>query len=37
VLLWPAKFLDVFLVNKRSAHRLAFGVYCTARKSGGAR
>jgi len=37
VLLWPAKFLDVFLINKRSAHRLAFGVYCTARKSGGLR
>ncbi len=35
VLLWPAKFLDRFLVDKRSAHRLAFGVYCTARKRGG--
>jgi len=34
VLLWPAKFLDVFLVDKRSAQRLAFGVYCTARKPG---
>lgn len=36
VLLWPAKFLDRFLVDKRSAHRLAFGVYCTARKDGAA-
>lgn len=32
VLLWPAKFLDRFLIQKKSAHRLAFGVYCTARK-----
>lgn len=32
VLLWPAKFLDRFLVGKKSAHRLAFGVYCTGRK-----
>ncbi len=29
---WPLKFLDRFLVGKASAHRLAFGVYCTARK-----
>lgn len=34
ILLWPAKFLDRLLVHKRSAHRLAFGVYCTARKPG---
>lgn len=32
IVLWPAKFLDRFLVRKRSAHRLAFGVYGTARK-----
>lgn len=32
ILLWPAKFLDRFLVGRRSAHRLAFGVYGTARK-----
>ena len=34
ILLWPAKFLDRLLVRKRSAHRLAFGVYGTARKPG---
>jgi hypothetical protein len=32
VLTWPAKFLDRFLIDKPSAHRLAFGVYCTAVK-----
>ena len=32
VLLWPLKFLDSLLIRKRSAHRLAFGVFCTARK-----
>jgi len=32
VALWPLKFLDRFLIDRRSAHRLAFGVYCTARK-----
>ncbi len=32
VLTWPAKFLDRFLIGKPSAHRLAFGVYCTAVK-----
>ncbi len=32
ILLWPAKFLDRFVVGRKSAHRLAFGVYCTARK-----
>ena len=32
ILLWPAKFLDRFLVGRRSAHRLAFGIYATARK-----
>lgn len=31
-LFWPFKFLDSILVHKRSAHRLAFGVFCTARK-----
>lgn len=29
---WPFKFLDLWLIKKQSAHRLAFGVYCTARK-----
>ena len=33
IILWPLKFLDRLLVNKRSAHRLAFGIYCTARKA----
>ncbi|HEV7515201.1 MAG TPA: class I SAM-dependent methyltransferase [Thermoanaerobaculia bacterium] len=28
----PLKYLDRFLVGRRSAHRLAFGVYCTSRK-----
>jgi SAM-dependent methyltransferase len=32
-LFWPLKFLDRLLINKPSAHRLAFGVYCTARKT----
>jgi SAM-dependent methyltransferase len=32
VVLWPLKFLDRFLVGKRAAHRLAYGIYCTARK-----
>ena len=27
---WPLRYLDRFLVGRRSAHRLAFGVYCTA-------
>ena len=35
IVLWPAKFLDRFLVGKRSAHRLAFGIYATARKPRG--
>ena len=29
---WALKFLDKFLQHKESAHRLAFGVYATARK-----
>lgn len=33
VLLYPFKYLDALLMNKRSAHRLAFGVYCTGRKA----
>jgi SAM-dependent methyltransferase len=33
-LLWPFKFLDALLAKKPSAHRLAFGVYCTAQKTG---
>lgn len=32
--LYPFKFLDRFLVGKRGAHRLAFGVFCTAEKAG---
>lgn len=32
VLFWPFKFLDKLLIDKPNAHRLAFGVYCTARK-----
>ena len=28
----PLKYLDVLLKNKKSAHKLAFGVYCTAKK-----
>jgi SAM-dependent methyltransferase len=31
-LLSPFKYLDRFLIRRRSAHRLAFGVYCTSRK-----
>lgn len=31
-ILYPLKYLDRWLLRKRSAHRLAFGVYCTARK-----
>lgn len=33
VLFYPFKYLDRFLRNKRSAHRLAFGVFCTSRKA----
>jgi SAM-dependent methyltransferase len=29
---YPLKYLDVALKKKKSAHRLAFGVYCTASK-----
>jgi SAM-dependent methyltransferase len=32
VVAWPFQFLDAFLIKKRSAHILAKGVYCTARK-----
>ena len=32
VVFWPLKFLDSLLIRKKSAHRLAFGVFCTARK-----
>ena len=32
VLLYPLKFLDALLRRKPNAQRLAFGVYCTARK-----
>lgn len=31
---WPLKFLDRWMIKKPSAHRLAFGVYCTAVKRG---
>lgn len=30
---YPFKYLDRWLIRKRTAHRLAFGVFCTARKS----
>jgi hypothetical protein len=33
-LFWPFKFLDALLARKPGAHRLAFGVYCTAQKTG---
>jgi SAM-dependent methyltransferase len=33
VLFFPFKFLDRLLLRKRSAHRLAFGVFCTSRKA----
>jgi SAM-dependent methyltransferase len=33
ILFYPFKFLDRFLQHKRSAHRLAFGVFCTSRKA----
>jgi SAM-dependent methyltransferase len=36
VLLFPLKYLDYFLATKPNAHRLAFAVYCRARKIGGA-
>jgi len=32
VLFYPFKFVDRLLLRKRSAHRLAFGVFCTAAK-----
>ncbi|MBM3989311.1 MAG: class I SAM-dependent methyltransferase [Planctomycetes bacterium] len=32
VALWPLKFLDRFLIDRPTGRRLAFGVYCTARK-----
>jgi SAM-dependent methyltransferase len=32
-LFYPFKFLDRFLKRKRSAHRLAFGVFCTSQKT----
>lgn len=32
-LFYPFKYLDRFLRRKRSAHRLAFGVFCTSRKA----
>lgn len=32
-LFYPFKYLDRFLKNKRSAHRLAYGVFCTSRKT----
>ncbi len=34
ILGYPFKFLDKFLKNKKNAHRLAFGVYITAKRSG---
>jgi SAM-dependent methyltransferase len=32
-LLYPFKYLDRWLLRKRSAHRLAFGVFCTSCKT----
>jgi hypothetical protein len=32
VLSWPLRYLDMWLVRKPGAHKLAFGVYATARK-----
>lgn len=32
-LFYPFKYLDRWLLRKRSAHRLAFGVFCTSRKA----
>lgn len=32
ILTWPLTRLDRWIMRKPSAHRLAFGVYCTARK-----
>lgn len=32
-LLWPLKFLDRYAGNKKNAYQLAFGVFCTARKT----
>ncbi|MBF0189177.1 MAG: methyltransferase domain-containing protein [Magnetococcales bacterium] len=33
ILLFPLKYLDAFLIKRPGAHRLAFGVYATARKA----
>ena len=30
---WPLRYLDRWLIRRPQAHRLAFGVYCTAAKS----
>lgn len=30
---WPLRYLDRWLINRPTAHRLAFGVYCTAVKA----
>lgn len=32
VVAWPLRFLDIWLIKKPGAHRLAFGVYSTAEK-----
>lgn len=32
-LFYPLKYLDAYLVKKNNAHRLAFGVFCTFRKT----
>ena len=29
---WPFKFLDYWIISRPTAHRLAFGVYCTAKR-----
>jgi len=32
VIAWPLRYLDIWLIRKPGAHRLAFGVYATAKK-----
>lgn len=32
IIAWPLRYLDLWLIHKPAAHRLAFGVYSTARK-----
>jgi SAM-dependent methyltransferase len=32
IVAWPLRYLDAWLIHKPDAHRLAFGIYATARK-----